>query len=477
MMWKSGGLILQALLTIAPPPRVAAFLRGAKRCSPAVTTQMNADHGNSGSGRVVVLGGGFGGLCTALRLADLRSNTQHGGVSSITLIDSRDRFTFLPLLYELATGEASMAEVSPRFDTLLQGTNIEFKQASVTSVDLATSSVTLSSAINEDASPMAEAENFITFDRLVVALGCAPMTDVIPGVSEHAVPFYTIEDALRVQAEIARLESMDRPTDVVVIGGSYGGVELACSLAARLTGARITLVERGSTLLPRSRAHNQDQANTALLNAGVAVQCMTTVLRVGADVVETCCVGHEDDPATAVCIPADLVLWTAGAKPNSVQCLGDLGTEKMDATGRFPVDRCLRVDDTNGIFALGDLASVVDAGLPATAQVAFQQSEYAAWNVWASLDTQAKPLAFRYNDLGEMLSLGSDGATVAGGSGFEGFRLSGPLAAIARRLVYAARMPTNEQRLTATSKWVEGSLLQGLVKALTFPLQMGQRRI
>lgn len=310
----------------------------------------------------------------------------------------------------------------------------------------------------------------VPFDRLVVALGCAPAMDVVPGVSEHAVPFYTIDDALRVQREISRLESMDQAARVVVIGGSYGGVELACSLAQRLSGASITLVERGGDLLPRSPSHNQDQAKEALSNAKVDVRCLTSVLRVESDMVETCAVGKEDE---AEQLPADLVLWTAGAKPKSAECLGDLGSEWMDGTGRLPVDKCLRVSGAEGVFALGDLASVENEPLPATAQVAFQQSEYAAWNVLASLDTaaQAKPLAFRYNDLGEMLSLGADGATVSGGPAFSQVRLSGSVAGMARRLVYAARMPTNEQRLTAATKWVEGSLLRGLVEGLTFPPQ------
>lgn len=472
MMWKSGGLILQALLTVAPPPRVAALLRGGRRCIPSVSTQMMASDGNAENGRVVVLGGGFGGLCTTLRLADLSSSMQNTAVSSITLIDSRERFTFLPLLYELATGEASMEEVSPRFDTLLKDKNIEFKQASINSVNLAGKTVTISPAMSRVDSVGDGDSIVIPFDRLVIAMGCAPAMDVVPGVSEHAVPFYTIDDALRVQREISRLELMDQAAHVVVIGGSYGGVELACSLAQRLSGASITLVERGGDLLPRSPIHNQDQAKAALSNAGVKVRCLTSVLRVETDMVETCAVGKEEEVGMGEQLPADLVLWTAGAKPKSLDGLGDLGSEWMDGTGRLPVDKCLRVNGAEGVFALGDLASVVDEPLPATAQVAFQQSEYAAWNVLASLDTaQAKPLAFRYNDLGEMLSLGADGATVSGGAAFSQVRLSGSVAGIARRLVYAARMPTNEQRLTAATKWAEGSLLRVLVDGLTFPSQ------
>lgn len=93
------------------------------------------------------------------------------------------------------------------------------------------------------------------------------------------------------------------------------------------------------------------------------------------------------------------------------------------------------------------------------------QSEYAAWNIWASLNDQ-RPLAFRYTPLGEMLSFGAADASVAGPEGLDILRLSGPLASAARRLVYAARMPTNSQRLLAGRKLAQRplrALLEGLV--------------
>lgn len=93
--------------------------------------------------------------------------------------------------------------------------------------------------------------------------------------------------------------------------------------------------------------------------------------------------------------------------------------------------------------------------LPSTAQVAFQQSEIAAWNVWSSLRASAPgPLQFRYTPLGEMLTLGPMEGAVSGIRGL--FQLEGPPASLARRLVYVMRMPTGGQRLRAAKGWVQG---------------------
>jgi NADH dehydrogenase len=112
----------------------------------------------------------------------------------------------------------------------------------------------------------------------------------------------------------------------------------------------------------------------------------------------------------------------------------------------------LQVVEHADIFALGDLAECHDATgqtVPASAQAAYQQAQYAGWNVWASLSDRPL-LPFRYQNLGEMLSLGLDDATFAG----LGLKLNGPLAYVARRLAYLYRMPTLEHQLRVGLNWV-----------------------
>jgi demethylphylloquinone reductase len=121
----------------------------------------------------------------------------------------------------------------------------------------------------------------------------------------------------------------------------------------------------------------------------------------------------------------------------------------------------LQVVDHPKIFALGDAAAILDpAGeyIPSTAQVAFQQADFVAWNVWSSL-TDRPLLPFKYTNLGEMMVLGDNNAVLSG----LGIQLDGPLAYLARRFVYLYRLPTLEHQVKVGLNW----LTQPLVKLLS----------
>lgn len=161
-----------------------------------------------------------------------------------------------------------------------------------------------------------------------------------------------------------------------------------------------------------------------------------------------------DPPADP--LPADVVLWTGGQRAASpagppAWALGGGGGAAADAT--------LRLRGHERVFALGDGAEVGGGErLGATAQVAFQQADYCAWNVRAA--ASARPLLpFRYQHLGEMLALGADGAAVQLlpllGGGEEGASLSGPLAALLRRAAYVYRMPTAGQQAAVGLSWLQ----------------------
>jgi demethylphylloquinone reductase len=142
--------------------------------------------------RICILGGGFGGLYTALRLNQLVwANDQK---PEITLIDRQTNFVFTPLLYELVTGEMQSWEVAPPFAELLKGTDIRFIQGSVDYIDKAQKSVTL-----EDGTEL-------EYDRLVLALGCETPSESVPGVRDHAIPFRSLQDAYK----------LDEVPDIVV---------------------------------------------------------------------------------------------------------------------------------------------------------------------------------------------------------------------------------------------------------------------
>lgn len=380
---------------------------------------------------ICILGGGFGGLYTALALDRLPwPPLQH---PRITLVDQRDRFTFAPLLYELLTGELQTWEVAPPYAELLSETRIQFRQTAVNQVDLANQRVDLADGSSLD------------YDRLVLALGGETPVDQVPGAQEHAIPFRTVHDAYRLDERLRLLETSEvDKIRVAIVGGGTSGVELACKLADRLgKRGRLRLVERGEDLLKRSPEFNREASRKALSDRGVWLDLETQVTQVTGDSLSLDYRGQIDT------IPVDIVLWTVGTQVAEV--VRSLPVPHNDQ-GQLTITPTLQVVEHPHVFALGDLAACEDAAgqrIPATAQAAFQQADYAAWNIWADLSDRPL-LPFRYQNLGEMMTLGIDNATLMG----LGLTLDGQLAHIFRRLAYLYRMPTFDHQLKVGLNWI-----------------------
>jgi demethylphylloquinone reductase len=390
--------------------------------------------------RICILGGGFGGLYTALRLNQLA--WEPGQKPEITLIDRQTNFVFTPLLYELITGEMQGWEIAPPFAELLKGTDIRFVQGSVKQVDKAQKSVKL------------EDETEIAYDRLVLALGCETPSESVPGVTEHAIGFRSLEDAYKLDAKLRLLEtaSTDR-IRIAIVGAGYTGVEVACKLADRLKDrGRIRLIQSRDKILPNAPEFNRNASLKALEQRGIWVDLETSVAEITASSIGLIYKGVTDT------IPAEIVMWTVG---NQVSPAIDRFELPLNSQGKIMVTETLQVTEHPEIFALGDAAAILDAegqAIPTTAQVAFQESDFVAWNVWSSL-TDRPLLPFRYTNLGEMLVLGDDNAALSG----LGIQLDGPLAYLTRRLVYLYRLPTLEHQLKVGLNW----LTQPLVKMLS----------
>ncbi|KAM3114446.1 NAD(P)/FAD-dependent oxidoreductase [Phormidesmis sp. 146-33] len=390
--------------------------------------------------RICILGGGFGGLYTALRLSQLPWTK--ATKPEIVLVDQRDRFLFSPLLYELVTGELQSWEVAPPYQELLEGTGIRFCQTAVEQIDLDQKRVQLQDG------------ETVTYDRLVLAMGGETPLDKVPGAAEFAIPFRTIADAYRLQERLRELKESDADKiRIAIVGAGYSGVELACKLADVLGDrARVRLVEQGDQILRSSPTHNRDAATRALEERGIWVDLETTVESITADSMSMLYKGSVDT------IPVELVLWTVGTRVNEVVQSLPL---KQNQRGQLVITPTLQVVDRPEIFALGDLADCKDADgqqVPPTAQAAFQQSDYAGWNIWASLSDRPL-LPFRYQYLGEMMTLGIDNATLTG----LGVQLEGSLAYVARRLAYLNRMPTLKHQLRVGLNWVTKPIVDVLV--------------
>jgi NADH dehydrogenase len=383
------------------------------------------------STRICILGGGFGGLYTALRLDQLPWTQQHK--PEIVLVDQRDRFLFSPLLYELLTGELETWEIAPPFTELLANTGIRFQQAAVDAIDVEAKTVQF-----KDAAPL-------NYDYLVLAMGGETPLDQVPGAAEYAIPFRTITDAYQLEERLRALEQSNQDKiRVAIVGAGYSGVELACKLAERLDDrGRLRIIELTDQILRNSPEFNRKTATKALRERDVWLDLETKVESITADSMTLEYKGKVDT------IPVDIVLWTVGTKV--VDVIRHLPI-KHNSRDQVMVTPTLQVIDRPEIFALGDLAECQDADgqkVPGTAQVAFQQAEYAGWNIWATISNRPL-LPFRYTPLGEMMTLGTSNATLAG----LGVKLEGPAAYIARRLLYLYRMPTLDHQIKVGLNWI-----------------------
>ncbi len=390
--------------------------------------------------RICILGGGFGGLYTALRLSQLPFSKAEK--PEIVLVDKRDRFLFVPLLYELLTGELQTWEIAPPFAEVLENTGVRFCQGTVSGIDLEAKRVQLHDGPE------------IECDRLVLALGGETPLDMVKGAAEYAYSFRTLKDAYRLEERLRFLEAHN--TDkirIAIVGAGYSGVELACKLADRLGDkGRVRLIEQGDTILRTSPEFNRESATKALEKRKVWIDLETAVDAIETETISLTYKGQLD------VLPVDIVLWTVGTQVS--QAVRSLPL-KQNQRGQLITNPTLQIIDHPDIFALGDMAECHDATgqkVPATAQTAFQQADYTAWNIWASLSDRPL-LPFRYQALGEMMTLGIDNATLSG----LGIKLDGQLAHIARRLAYLYRMPTFDHQVKVGFNWISKPI-QDLLK-------------
>eukprot|EP00854_Cymbomonas_tetramitiformis_P006359 gene6359-7620_t len=361
--------------------------------------------------------------------------------ASVTLVDQSDKFVFKPLLYELLNGGVQPWEVAPRFTELLAPTKVNFIQAKVESIDASAGAETTE---DDQAGSITLANGHVVeYDWLILALGAVTRTDVVPGAMEHAIPFATLEDALKVDQQLRLLESAAlRSTPQIPIQVSI-------------------LIVSGDTVMTESPEGQREEALKVLKSRGVNLVCGERVKELH----ETSSYSDDAEPRKLVeieledssVVTSDLVLWTAGQSPVVPTTVrGEVGTYGLPLAdkGEAVTDQFLRVVRYPNVFALGDAACVEDADgvpLPATAQVAFQAADYAAWNVWASVNKRPL-LPFRYQHLGDMMALGAADAAVALPVG--DITLSGPSATLLRRAAYLYRQPTPQHAAKVAFSWL-----------------------
>ncbi|CAN6478374.1 unnamed protein product [Victoria cruziana] len=365
------------------------------------------------SPRICILGGGFGGLYTALRLESLEWPPEKK--PQVLLVDQSVRFVFKPMLYELLTGEVDEWEIAPRFSELLSGTSIQFFQDRVKEVFPCDSYRTGTAQLISGGRVHLESGIEVEYDWLVLALGAQTKQDLVPGAAEFALPFSTLEDAQRVDQKLRKLERGRFCKDpsliqVAVVGCGYSGVELAATISERLQErGRVKAINVGKTICPSAPSGNREAALKVLSSRNVEL-CLgyyvTSIKKI--DKIENSDgsqVGDARDTSDGFILEllpaerglqsqrmeADLVLWTVGSKPLlPLVAAGNSGLLfPANASGQAEIDDTLRVKGHPRIFAIGDSAGFRDHSgrrVPATAQVAIQQADFAGWNLWAAIN-------------------------------------------------------------------------------------------
>jgi NADH dehydrogenase len=389
---------------------------------------------------VVIVGGGFGGLYTALALAQRKNHPP------VLLIEPNDRFLFLPLLYELLSGELRGWEIAPRYDGLLAGRGLAWLQDRVERIDA------------EHHQLHTAAGRTIPYGRLVIATGAESNTFAVPGADRHSLGFRSLADVERLQRLVSDLKQQRHPLQrLTVVGAGPTGVELACKLADMAEGsAVIELIEQGPQLLPQARAFNREQAALALRRRDVRLRLRTQVEAVEAEAISLRCQSDGENTAHSETLAVRAVIWTAGL---SFRAPRIDPPPACDSRGRLLCGADLRLQDHGDLFVAGDLAAPVEmegtaseapgATTPATAQVAFQQAAVLATNLIHSL--RAEPLEpFQWKDLGEMMSLGIGEASLTA----SGVTLAGPAAFQLRRLAYLTRLPGRSHQLRVAAGWL-----------------------
>lgn len=382
--------------------------------------------------RVVIAGGGFGGLYAALYLA--RSPDRPRGMR-ITLIDRNNFFTFTPLLTEVAGGALGPEHVTQPYRVFAAANDFEFLQARVDAVD------TADRLVMTQAAP-------VPYDFLIFALGGEPRYFGNEEIERAALPFQTLRHALALRNRFigllerlqrtAEREERERMMSFVVTGAGPAGTEVAselrhlmCEVAPRFYSidvpVRITLIDAGAEILPQFEPDLARAGRLALERRGIEV---CTGLRVS---------GYRDGAvllSDGRSLNAGTLIWTAGMQASRV---GSGSGLLHDGSGSLHVDRYLRVEGYPEIYAIGDTATLVNPRTarpyPNVAPIAINQGMRAAANIENAIVGRAQE-AYEAHYAGKIVSLGAGEALAE----TLGFRWSGAPAWWMYRLVYLLKL-------------------------------------
>jgi NADH dehydrogenase len=400
--------------------------------------------------RIVILGGGFGGVYAAIHLEKLLARER---AVEICLVSRDNFFLFTPMLHEIAASDLEITNIVNPLRKLLH--KVEVLVGDVNEIDLPNKRVLISRGYRNDSQQ-------IDYDHLVIALGSITNFYDLPDLAELAVPMKSLRDAIQLRAQILRyLEEANsecNPTDrqslltFVVAGGGFAGVETVAALNDFVREAlpfypnlcedmlRVILVHSGPAILPELGESLGQYTEKVLARRGVEIRLKTRVKSV---------TGSKVFLADGVSIPSRTLVWTAGIVPSplifSLPCTKE--------RGRIRVNQFLQVSDWPNVWAVGDCAFVPDIrksgkSHPPTAQHAIREGKVVAQNIVAVLlGHRLKPFSFR--TIGLLASIGRR----TGVARIFGFNFSGFFAWWMWRTIYLSKLPGLDKKVRVAFDW------------------------
>ena len=384
---------------------------------------------------IVIVGSGFGGVNAALHL---RKNNPD---FSILVIDSKTQFEFKPLLYEVFSDEIKSWEVNPSFDSIYSNSGITFVRNHVKFIDFDKNFLILQDDLK------------VQFEYLVLSTGSSPNDFSIKGVREYCSFFNTNKDQLNLKKRLDKNISVGKSNKIFIIGAGPSGVELSCKVSDLYKSKfEVNIVEKTSKILNNSKIFNREEAEKTIEKKNINLMKNYSVVEIND---EQILLSNNLDQVEV--FPYFDVIWTAGIKPN----LPEFNQQIQQINNKILINNNLQLHDYPNIFVIGDISQIETTNsYPVTAQVAMQQGEHVALNLKLLINNE-KLLPFKFNDNGEMMSLGIGEASISG----LGLTFSGKLAYDLRRIIYASKMPKIGKSLKSTTSWFleKKSIFKGIL--------------